>query len=114
MDATTETQHDALEVLGRVGAVLTDDHFVYTSGKHGSAYVNKDAIYPHTIETARLCFFFADHFDDRDVHVVVGPAMGGIILSQWTANTLAAITGREILRGLRREGRRSIRHQAGL
>jgi len=27
------------------GAVITGSHFVYTSGKHGSAYVNKDAVY---------------------------------------------------------------------
>lgn len=97
MDSATPTQLDALQVLGRVGAVLTDDHFVYTSGRHGSAYVNKDAIYPHTEETARLCFFFADHFTDHDVHVVVGPEKGGIILSQWTANAFLGITGRKVL-----------------
>ncbi|HEY5220988.1 MAG TPA: phosphoribosyltransferase family protein [Candidatus Paceibacterota bacterium] len=97
MNAAIETQQDALKVLGRVGAVLTSDHFVYTSGKHGSAYVNKDAVYPYTKETARLCFFFADHFADRQVDVVVGPEKGGIILSQWTASMLEGTTGRKTL-----------------
>ena len=32
----------------RRGAVITGSHVVYTSGRHGSAYVNKDAVYPHT------------------------------------------------------------------
>jgi len=42
-------EQEILAILKRVGAVITD-HFVFTSGLHGSYYVNKDAIYPHTLE----------------------------------------------------------------
>ena len=69
----SSTQHNALRVLGHVGAVLTNDHFVYTSGKHGSAYVNKDAIYPHTNETSFLCSLFAN--TSQSVPRAVAPAM---------------------------------------
>jgi len=39
-------EFDALGVLVRVGAIVTS-HLVYTSGRHGEAYVNKDALYTH-------------------------------------------------------------------
>ena len=34
----------ARAVLGEARAIITGSHIVYTSGKHGSAYVNKDAV----------------------------------------------------------------------
>ena len=42
---------EIVQILKKIGAVITGDHFVYTSGKHGSVYINKDALYPHTKET---------------------------------------------------------------
>lgn len=86
-----------LEVLESVNAVLTNDHFVYTSGKHGSAYVNKDAIYPHTKATVWLCRAIAEGFRAKNIQVVVGPEKGGIILSQWTTSHLTRLTGSEVL-----------------
>src|SRR5258708_5388937 len=74
-----------LTVLERCRAVLTGGHFVYTSGMHGNAYVNKDAIYPHVKEISWLCSAMANLFRFCDIDVVVGPEKGGIILSQWTA-----------------------------
>lgn len=85
-----------LQVLGKVGAVITDSHVVYTSGKHGTAYVNKDAIYPHTAETSRLCRAIAERFADDSVETVIAPAVGGVVLSQWTAHHLTELTGREV------------------
>ncbi|HEY4510580.1 MAG TPA: phosphoribosyltransferase family protein, partial [Candidatus Paceibacterota bacterium] len=81
----------------KVGAVITDSHIVYTSGKHGTAYVNKDALYPHTAETSRLCRVIAERFADDKVEVVIAPAIGGVILSQWTAHHLSEMNGREVL-----------------
>lgn len=84
-------------ILAETGAVLTDQHFVYTSGKHGSAYVNKDAVYPHSKETSNLCRTIAEHFADSGAEVVIAPAIGGTILSQWVAYHLSELCGREIL-----------------
>jgi len=50
----------AAEILAEAGAVITGSHVVYTSGRHGSAYVNKDAVYPHTERVAELCGLLAD------------------------------------------------------
>jgi orotate phosphoribosyltransferase len=81
-------EKQVLEILGKVGAVITGSHIVYTSGKHGSAYVNKDALYPHTFETSRLCRVIAEEFIKDDIQVVIAPAVGGVILSQWVAYEL--------------------------
>ena len=90
-------EQEVLQVLGKVGAVITGSHIVYTSGKHGSAYVDKDRVYPHTRETAQLCHAIALEFCQSGVEVVVGPEKGAIILSQWTAHSLCGMTSRDVL-----------------
>jgi orotate phosphoribosyltransferase len=87
------TQKEIIATLAKVGAVITDSHIVYTSGKHGSAYVNKDAIYLHTQATSDLCNTLMERIAKiRPVNdmplipqVVAAPAVGGVILSQWMA-----------------------------
>jgi orotate phosphoribosyltransferase len=88
---------NAVDILKKVGAVITDSHFVYTSGKHGSVYINKDAVYPHTEETSKIGQLFAEKFKDADIDVVAAPALGGIILSQWVAYHLSKLKGKEVL-----------------
>lgn len=85
-----------LDLLKKVGAVYTNGHFVFTSGLHGPVYVNKDAMYLHPMETTMVCLLFAERYQYHDLDVVVGPAVGGIILAQWTAYHLTQLTGREV------------------
>lgn len=92
-----DEHQQALQILAESKAVITNSHVVYTSGKHGSAYVNKDALYPHVWKTARLCRMIADHFGNGQVQAVIAPAVGGIILSQWTAHFLSSIGANEVL-----------------
>ena len=88
-----------LDILQHLGAVLINDHFVYTSGKHGEVYINKDALYPHTRETSQEGRMLAELIlaNSLQPEVVVGPALGGIILSQWTAYHLSELLGKEVL-----------------
>lgn len=88
---------DVVKILKNIGAIVTDDHFVYTSGKHGSVYINKDMLYPHTQKTSDVCKLIAERFKTKDINVVVGPSIGGIILSQWTAYHLTKLNKKEIL-----------------
>lgn len=81
-----------LETLARLGALITNSHVVYTSGRHGPSYVNKDALYPHTAETAAACALIARHFAADGVEVVAGPTVGGVIMAQWVAHQLPAGT----------------------
>ena len=83
------------KILEKTNAVL-NGHFVYVSAKHGEKYINKDAIYPHTKEIQELCSMWSKDFANSGVEVVVGPAMGGVILSHATASELTKILKRDI------------------
>lgn len=78
----------ARELFEAAGAIRTGGHFVYTSGLHGSAYVNKDAVYPDTHRIAELCALLGDAVAGFHPELVCGPAVAGIIVSQWTAHHL--------------------------
>lgn len=88
---------NVIEILKDIKAIVSNSHFVYTSGKHGSVYVRKDMLYPNTQKTSQVCRLFAKKFKDKDIDVVVGPSIGGIILSQWTAYHLTQLKKKEIL-----------------
>ncbi len=89
------TEAEVLDVLERVGAFRAG-HFVFTSGRHGDKYINKDALYPFTKETSQLCRAMAELFKDLKVDAVVGPAVGAAILSQWTAHHLSDLLGHDV------------------
>lgn len=80
-----------VKILENAGAVIKNSHFVYTSGKHGSVYINKDALYPHTKETSKVGRMFAEKYKNKKIDVVVAPAVGGTILSQWAAFHLSKL-----------------------
>lgn len=88
---------EAYDTLVRLKAIIVNDHILYTSGKHGSEYVNKDALYPHTTDVSRLCSFVAEEFKNDGVDIVLAPALGGIVLTQWIANHLTLKTAKEVL-----------------
>ncbi|MBI5451974.1 phosphoribosyltransferase [Candidatus Gottesmanbacteria bacterium] len=89
--------NEVIEMLKKSGGVITDSHIVYTSGKHGSIYINKDALYPHTEFTSRVGELFAESHKDLEIDVVAAPALGGIILETWTAYHLSKLKNREVL-----------------
>ncbi len=87
---------EAMEIFDETEAILTG-HFVYVQGGHGPKYANKDAVYPHTKKIRRLCLAIAEKFKDDGIEAVIGPAIGGVIISQWVADYLTDLTGREVL-----------------
>lgn len=88
---------EILKILENCGAIIQNSHLVYTSGKHGSQYVNKDALYPHTEIISSLCKEIANRFSKDKIEAVVAPAIGGVILSQWIAHHLTQICNKEVL-----------------
>ena len=77
-----------MQMFTDVGAVVSDSHFVYTSGRHSSVYINKDALYLRTGTISALCKLMVQGYDPEQIDVVVGPVLGGIVLSQWAAHHL--------------------------
>jgi len=91
------TKEYILKLLEKFGVIISHSHIVYTSGKHGDTYINKDGIYPHTKEISKLCLEIAKNFMDNNIQVVIAPAIGGVILSQWIAKHLTTLTKKEVL-----------------
>jgi orotate phosphoribosyltransferase len=83
---------EALCLLTEAHAILEDDHFVYISGDHGSGWIDKDAIYPHTERIERLCRDMANEVRGWGAEAVCGPATGGLIVAEWTAHELGALS----------------------
>jgi orotate phosphoribosyltransferase len=86
-----------IDILKDVSALIPNDHFVGTSGRHMDTYINKDALFPHTGLVSEVGKLFAEKYKDVGIDVVVGPAIGGIILSQWTAHHLSILKNKEVL-----------------
>ncbi len=96
-DETKARESEIMKIFEESQAIITGSHIVYTSGKHGEAYVNKDAVYPHTAKISRLCQFIAEDFENEEIDAVVGPVVGGVALAQWTAHHLSLLQGKEVL-----------------
>jgi len=82
-----------LDIFYHAKAILPG-HFVYTSGRHGGVYVNKDAVYPYP-HIHRLCLELVELMQDSaiadclgHVEAIVAPAYGGIVLSRLVADYL--------------------------
>ena len=87
-NASTAARSGIMQLFAQAGAIISDSHFVYSSGRHSSVYVNKDALYLHTGIVAQLCALMAQAYNAQEIDVVVGPVLGGIVLSQWVAHAL--------------------------
>ena len=84
MDPGVET----VQILRAAKAIIEHDHFVYVSGDHGSGWIDKDVIYPHTEQISRLAQLLAPIVADLKPDIICGPATGGLILSQWLGHHL--------------------------
>ena len=87
---------DIISIFKNVGAIVTDSHFVGTSGRHMPTYLNKDALAPHTTQASLVGKMFANKFKHKNIEVVVAPAVGGIFLSQWTTYHLSKASKRNV------------------
>src|SRR3989344_3635517 len=84
-------------ILKNVGALLTDSHFVGTSGRHMPGYINKDLLFLHPQKASDVGRMFAEKFKNKNIEIVVAPAIGGTILSQWTAYHLSKLKKKEVM-----------------
>ncbi|MEK7109960.1 MAG: phosphoribosyltransferase family protein [Patescibacteria group bacterium] len=88
---------NVVDILKKVGALITNSHIVLTSGRHTAAYINPDKILPHTQINSQLGKMFAEKYKNKNIEIVIGPAYGGIIFSQWVAYHLSKLRKKEIL-----------------
>lgn len=76
-----------IRILKETGT-LREGHFLLTSGLHSSKYLEKFNILQYPQHTRFLCRLIAGAFKDKEVQLVAGPALGGVILAYEVAAQL--------------------------
>ena len=61
--------------------VLQTGHFRLTSGRHSDKYMQCARVFEDAKYSEAICADIAEAFKDKGVELVVGPAVGGIIIS---------------------------------
>jgi len=69
---------------------IIEGHFVFTSGRHGDIYLDKDAVSKHPKICSVISWHIAQKVGEKikNVDVVVGPAAGAIVLANRVAEHL--------------------------
>jgi orotate phosphoribosyltransferase len=76
-----------LKLFEELGVIM-NGHFLLTSGKHSPTFLQCSQLMQHPDHTEKVVKELAKKFKNTEAEVVVGPAMGGIILSYEMARQL--------------------------
>ena len=68
------------DLLRETGALM-EGHFLLSSGKHSDGYVQCAKLLMHPDKAEKAVEIIAEKIKDLDFDLVVGPAMGGILVS---------------------------------
>ena len=68
--------------------VLLHGHFLLTSGRHSNQYMQCAQLLQYPEYAEEISKGLADNFRDDNIDIVIGPAMGGIIISYELARQL--------------------------
>lgn len=89
---------DRVEEIFHDLEVLRHGHFLYTSGRHGDAYMQCARLLEHPKYLVEIIKGLSEEFKDDNIDIVIGPAIGGITISYEFArqlNTLSYFAERE-------------------
>ncbi len=82
-----EFERDMIEKFEEFGAIL-EGHFKLTSGVHSDVYIQCAQVMQHPEFMHNICNELGKKFRGDDVDVIVGPAVGAIIMSHVMAQVL--------------------------
>ena len=71
---------DVIQVLKDCDALL-EGHFLLSSGKHSNRYVQCAKVLRFPDQAEKVLSVVVDKIKDLDIDLVVGPAMGGVVVS---------------------------------
>jgi len=83
-------QEEVLDIFRQAGAIL-EGHFILTSGRHSSLYMQKAHVFMRAKWTEPLCRALAEKIRAQfgeNIDYIVGPAIGGLIPAYETARHL--------------------------
>lgn len=98
------TDNMIIETLKEVEALL-EGHFLLSSGKHSDRYCQCAKLLQYPDKAAKVLKVVADKLKEVDFNLVVGPAMGGVVVSY----ELARQTGKPGIFAERENGEMTIR-----
>ncbi|AKA71762.1 orotate phosphoribosyltransferase [Clostridium scatologenes] len=98
------TDKMVIDTLKEVGALL-EGHFLLSSGKHSNRYCQCAKLLQYPDKAAKVLKVVADKLKDVDFDIIVGPAMGGVVVSY----ELARQTGKPGIFAERQDGKMTIR-----
>lgn len=78
---------DVREAIQRTG-VLKEGHFLLSSGRHSAQYMQCAQLLQHPVEAEQAGRALAELFRDEKVDLVIGPALGGVIIAHEVARAL--------------------------
>ncbi|HVJ50277.1 orotate phosphoribosyltransferase [Desulfitobacterium sp.] len=81
------TSEEVLKIFEDSGALLKG-HFRLTSGKHSNRYMQCAKVLQYPQHAARLGEELAQAWKDQGIDVVIGPAMGGILVAHEVGRAL--------------------------
>jgi orotate phosphoribosyltransferase len=98
---------ELLDMFQKLG-VVSNGHFVLSSGRHSDEYWEKFRLLEWPRVTEQLCHQIASQYQQSSIEAVIGPTIGGALLAQEVARQLdtrcllaepAPSSGRELRRG---------------
>jgi len=89
LKATMKTDKYYTDLLKESGAIL-DGHFLLTSGLHSATYVEKFKVLQYPLLCDKLCKGIAENFKTQSPNVVLGAAIGGIVISHSVGRALSS------------------------
>ncbi|MFU0833435.1 MAG: Orotate phosphoribosyltransferase [Oscillospiraceae bacterium] len=81
------TQERAFEIFKDAG-VLLEGHFLLTSGRHSNRYLQCAKIFRNTKYSEELCAALAEKYQNDNIEIVIGPAMGAVQMAYEVSRAL--------------------------
>lgn len=70
-----------MERIFKQTGLMLEGHFLLTSGRHSNRYMQCAKLFQYPEYSEMICKDLADRFARQKIDMVVGPAVGGIIMS---------------------------------
>ena len=80
-----------ITIFKETGALL-EGHFVLTSGRHSATYFQCAKVLQYPEHLSDFAATIIDHFKNTDIHKVISPAVGGIVIGTEVGRQLSVKT----------------------
>lgn len=70
-----------MERIFKETGLMLEGHFLLTSGRHSNRYMQCAKLFQYPAYSEMICKDLAKRFEGQQIDLVVGPAVGGIIMS---------------------------------